>query len=147
MSKRSLEKAVALIKEFEGCRLKAYKDPVGIWTIGYGRTKGVKPGMVQTQSQADADLLADLERRGARVEKLLKVKVNDHQFGALLSFAYNLGLGGLKKSRVLAMVNDGVPDSPERVAKEFGRYCHAGGKVLKGLVRRRAAEAKLYSTK
>lgn len=141
---RNLKKAVDLIKEFEGCVLTAYQDSVGVWTIGYGQTGNIKKGMKITKQQAEVFLAKDLEKRSAAIEKLLTVKVNDNQFGALLSFAYNLGLGFLKKSQLLVMINDGVYDSPEDVALMFGHYNHAGGKVLKGLTRRRAAEAKLY---
>lgn len=141
---RNLKKAVDLIKEFEGCQLTAYKCPAGVWTIGYGQTGNIKKGMKITRQEAEDLLAKDLAKRSVAIEKLLTVKVNDNQFGALLSFAYNLGVGFLKRSELLIMINDGVYDSPEDVALMFGHYNHAGGKVLKGLTRRRAAEAKLY---
>jgi lysozyme len=142
---RNLKPAVELIKKFEGLRLKAYKDPVGIWTIGFGITGAwVKAGTVITKEKALALLEDDLVKRSAALEKLLKVDVNDNQFCALLSFAYNCGIGLLKKSKLLEMVNDNVPDSVAAVHDMFGHYNHAGGKVLAGLTKRRAAEADLY---
>src|SRR5687767_4780302 len=90
---------INLIKEFEGCRLKAYKDPVGIPTIGYGRIKGVKMGDVITQEQADDYLAEEIAAEYAPgVERLVKVVINENQFAALVSFAYNVGVGALGKS-------------------------------------------------
>lgn len=131
-----------LIKAFEGCRLKAYRDPVGIPTIGYGRIKGVKMGDVISQEQADNWLLEEIENEYAPgVEGLVKVEITDNQFAALVSFAYNLGVGALAKSTLLRKLNAG---DYAGASQEFGKWSKAGGKTLPGLVRRRAAESTLF---
>lgn len=134
---------LALIKEFEGLRLKAYRDPVGVLTIGYGSTgPHVRPGMTITEAEADALLQRDLERF-EKVVAEMDPKATDNQFAALVSFAFNLGTDALRRSTLLKLHIQG----DYRGAKaEFARWKYAGGKVLPGLVRRRAAEAELYAT-
>lgn len=130
-----------LIKEFEGCKLKAYLCPAGVWTIGYGHTYGVTAGKTITQQQAEILLnndYADFERK---VENLLKVDITDNQLGALTSFAFNLGLGNLQKSTLLKLVN---ASKFTEAAEEFIKWNKANGKVLDGLTRRREAERKLF---
>lgn len=144
---RTLNKAtISLIKSFEGLVLKAYKDAVGVWTIGYGHTSmagppDVKAGMILTEQAAEALLVSDLKKYQAMVDRNVKVALNDNQYGALVSFTYNLGEGNLKSSTLLKKVNakDFIGAS-----KEFAKWDKAGGKVLKGLTRRRAAEASLF---
>ena len=128
-----------LIKQFEGCHLTAYKDPVGIPTIGYGHTKGVKLGQKITQAQADEYLKQDVATAEKAVSKY-KYNYNQNQFDALVSFTYNCGVGNLKKitdngNRTLAQISARIPN-----------YNKASGKVLAGLTRRRAAEKKLFDT-
>jgi lysozyme len=130
-----------LIQKYEGCSLKAYKCPAGIWTIGYGHTGGVKQGQVITQSQADALFDKDVQKFVDGVIKLVKVDINQNQFDALVSFSYNLGIGALKKSTLLQYVNKKQFD---KAAIEFDRWNKAGGKVLKGLVNRRNSEEALF---
>lgn len=135
-----------LIKEFEGCELKAYKDAVGVWTIGYGHTAAAgnpKPvsGMVITAKQAEDLLLKDMVKYENAVKKYVKVALNDNQYGALVSFTYNLGEGNFSKSTLLKKVN---AKDFAGAAKEFAKWNKAGGKVLNGLTRRRAAEAALF---
>lgn len=132
-----------LIMKFEGCRLEAYQDPVGIWTIGWGTVKGVKPGMKITQALADKLLREEVNEKANQVLKLVRVPLNNNQFGALVSFAYNVGTGqkGLAGSTLLKKLNSG---DMAGAAAEFARWNKAGGKVLAGLTRRRAAEAKLF---
>lgn len=137
-------KGLALIKEFEGCELTAYKDPVGILTIGYGSTgPHVKPGMTITEAEAEALLKKDLARFESAVNKLTGGKVTQDQFDSLVAFAFNVGegAGGLKTSTLLREHNAG--DFAE-AAEQFKRWNRAGGRVLAGLTRRRAAEAALY---
>jgi lysozyme len=138
----NIDAGLSLVKQFEGCRLTAYQDIVGVWTIGYGETKGVYPGMVITQDQADAMVKASYEQFQAQVQKLVKVPINQNQLGALTSFAYNLGIGALAGSTLLKLLNAGQPASV--VAQQFLRWNMAGGKVVAGLTARRAAEAKLF---
>lgn len=136
-------KGVALIKEFEGCKLKTYKCSAGVDTIGFGSTGAhVKPGMVITQAQAESLLLKDLERFERGVARLAP-KTTQAQFDALVSFAFNLGLGNLEKSTLLKKHNAG---DYAGAAAEFVKWNKAGGKVLAGLTRRREAESGLYQS-
>lgn len=141
MSKINQE-SINLIKEFEGCKLTAYQDSVGVWTIGFGHTKNVKKGDTITQLQADEWLMDELNNEyGAGVENLATVPLTDNQFGALTSFAYNLGLGNLKSSTLLKKLNK---SDYKGAAAEFPKWNKAGGKVLAGLTRRRGAERALF---
>ena len=140
------EKGLDLIKSFEGLRLEAYLCPAGVWTIGYGHTKGVKKGMKITKEKADELLMEDLQEFQKGVEKLTsKVELTDNQFSALVSFAFNLGLGNLENSTLLKKVNRNPND--ETIRNEFMKWIYAGGKPLEGLKRRRKYEADLYFTK
>lgn len=132
-----------LIKEYEGIRLTAYRDPVGVWTIGYGHTKGVKKGQVITQEEANQLLKDDLKEAQAGVERLVTVKLTDNQYGALVSFVFNLGAGALARSTLLRELNQ---KDYESAAGQFKHWVNAGGKRLNGLVRRRDAERKLFLT-
>jgi lysozyme len=142
------QEGIDLIKSFEGCRLKAYPDPGtggAPWTIGWGTTTGVVEGMACTQEQADQMLADDVAAVGRMVNSLLKIKVNQNQFDALVSFAYNVGSGALASSTLLRLVNAG---EGEQAANEFPKWVHGGnGATLPGLVRRRAAERSLFLTK
>jgi len=140
-------KGIELIKQFEGCKLKAYKDAVGIWTIGWGNTQyengvSVKSGDVVTQQRADELFMLIVSKFDSSVNNLIKVSVRQNQFDALVSFAYNCGIGNLHKSTLLRKVNKD-PNDPT-IEQEFARWNKAGGRVLNGLTRRRSAEAKLY---
>lgn len=133
---------VSLIKSFESLRLKAYQDSVGVWTIGYGHTKGVKAGDVITEAQADAFLRADLADAETSVRQYCPVTTQG-QFDALVSFTFNLGGGSLKDSTLRRKHNEG---DYAGARAEFARWNRAGGQVLAGLSRRRAAEAALYAS-
>ena len=126
---------IELIKNFEGCVLHAYKDPVGVWTIGYGHTVGVKSGQSITQAQAEKFLKDDLVIYEKAVTDS-KVKVNQNQFDALVSFTYNCGAGSLKTLLSGRTLNE--------VSKALLLYNKAGGRVLQGLVNRRKAEKELF---
>lgn len=137
---------IDLIKSFEGCYLKAYKCPAGVWTIGWGTTEpidGVKPheGMVITQKQADELLIKNLKGYENAVNEYVTYSINQNQFDALVSFAYNCGNGALKTSTLLKKLNAG---DVHGAANEFLRWNKANGKVLNGLTRRREAERKLF---
>lgn len=132
---------VALIKNFEKCKLTAYRDAVGVLTIGWGHTGSVWIGMVITQEQADALLSADLQRFEKGVSALLKVPVTQGQFDALVSFAFNCGLGNLGSSTLLRKLNAG---DAKGASAEFPRWNKAGGAVLRGLTLRREEEQKLF---
>lgn len=137
-------KGIALIKSAGGLRLKAYPDPGtgGLpWTIGYGSTSGVTRHMVITEAQAEQMLAADLVRFEHIVERLVHVPVAQGQFDALVSFTYNVGEGNFTKSTLLRKLNAG---DAAGAAEQFTRWVDAGGKVLPGLVKRRAAERSLF---
>lgn len=130
-----------LIKEFEGFRSNAYRDSVGVATIGYGHTKGVRMGDVITRAQGEAFLLGDTQHAQESVERLVTVPLTQNQYDALVSFTFNLGSGNLASSTLLKKLNDG---DYQGAADEFPRWVHAGGKKLEGLVRRRNAERRLF---
>jgi lysozyme len=136
-----------LIKQFEGCKLKAYKCPSNLDTIGYGNTfypdgTKVKPGDVITQERANELLDIIVEDFAKKVKPLIKQNLTDNNFSALVSFAYNAGVGNLKNSTLLKKVNANPKDPSIRA--EFMKWVRANDKVLNGLVKRREAEAKLY---
>lgn len=147
------KKGLDLIKEFEGCKLKAYLCPAGIWTIGFGHTKGVYPGMVITQELADKFLIDDVWQFEREVESLVHVPVTQGQFDALVSFAFNVGSDidedtipeGLGDSTLLRRLNAG---DVAGAAAEFGKWNKVRKKgqlvVERGLTRRRAAERELF---
>ena len=134
-------KGIALIKEFEGLRLKAYLCPGGVWTIGYGLTAGVKPGMVISEAQAEEYLKADLIAF-ERYLNGLGLVINQNQFDALVSFIYNVGTGNFYSSTLLRKVRANPQDNS--IMDEFLRWVYSKGRVLPGLQRRRLAEMKLY---
>lgn len=141
---------IALIKNFEGLLLEAYQDVVGVWTIGYGHTHNVKPGQRITEQQAEQLLKEDLRLFEKGVNRLvaeLNIELTQCQFDALISFAFNLGLGNLRKSTLckkLYLMKQHDQKSILAVADEFLKWNKAGGKVLNGLVRRRQAERNLF---
>lgn len=142
MGMTTSKKGTALIKFYEGFRASAYYDAVGVPTIGYGTTGSVKMGQVITEAQGEALLQADLRKFEAGVEKLVTVPLTQAQFDALVSFAYNLGLGNLGSSTLLKLLNAGRYDL---VPDQMLRWNKAGGKVLAGLTKRRASEAELFA--
>jgi lysozyme len=138
-----------LIRSFEGYHTalpdgscKAYLDTLAkphIWTIGYGVTEGVTADMVLTKEQAEAMFRKELEKHEAIVSRLVRVEIGQSNFDALVSFQYNTG--GLPGSTLLKKLNNGDFDG---AAKCFDSWNKAGGKVVKGLVRRRAAERAMF---
>ena len=139
-----------LIKEFEGFEGKAYYDPVGVLTIGYGHTNlsgqppKVVPGLTISEPEASKLLVRLLDKvYEPAVKKNVKVPLTENQYGALVSWTYNLGEGNLKKSTMLKRLNAG---DYEGAADEMLKWNRAGGKVLRGLTRRRKAERALFLT-
>ena len=141
-----------IIKQFEGLRLNAYQDSVGVWTIGYGHTKNVVPGQIITQAQADDFLRQDVSWAESAVNQYLgHVGLYQHQFDALVSLVFNVGAGAIftlnygngysKGSKLFNLILSGKFES---AAKHFIDFVYAGGHVLKGLVRRRKAEQELF---
>lgn len=139
--KTTSQRGLDLIENAEGLHLTAYQDDVGVWTIGYGHTRGVRPGMVITAADAQAYLRSDLNVAERAVNTLVTVDITQNQFDALVDFTFNLGAGDLAGSTLLRRLNDGDYDG---AANEFGLWIHAGGKVEPGLVKRRNAEKALF---
>ena len=135
---------VDLLTHFEGLRLEAYQDSVGVWTIGYGHTKGVIPSMKITESQANNLLKTELIEYQNYINSMVKVNLDQCQFDALVCWVYNLGPTNLSNSTLLTLLNQGVK---LQIPKQIRRWNKAGGKVLKGLVRRREAEALMFAGK
>lgn len=141
----ALAHAVALIKRWEGCRLEAYPDPASggePWTIGWGATgPGIKKGVRWTQAQADDRLALDVERFMRGVRESVRRPVSDNQLGAMTSLAYNIGIGAFRRSTLLRLFNAG---DTVGAGKQFDRWNKANGRVMKGLIRRRADERAVY---
>lgn len=135
---------IQLIKSYEGCKLTAYQDQVGVWTIGYGHTgDDVYEGQTITQDEAESLFLQDLKKREDAVSGVVTVPLSDGQFSALVSFVYNLGIGALETSALLRCVNASNFDA---AAAQFLRWDHEGSKVIQGLLNRRTAEQELFES-
>ena len=137
LSKYGLE----LLKQFEGCKLEAYRDSGGLLTIGFGHIRNVKSGDKITQAQAEDLLREDLARYTECVNKSVLVPINQNQFDALTSFSYNLGCGALKTSTLLRILNQ---LRYIEAADQFLRWNRVGSRVVQGLVNRREAERNLF---
>ena len=144
MKKKMSNNGITLIKSFEGCRLKAYRCPAGVLTIGYGHTgNDVKENTIWTQFQAEVALLTDLtkyEKYVNDMETEFDYCFNQNEFDALVSFTYNCGKGNLYK-----LTQNGTRNS-EQIAKAMPLYNKANGNVLQGLVNRRKAEVELFTS-
>ena len=132
---------IDLVKASEGCRLTAYRDAVGVLTIGYGSTGGITDGQTITQEQADALLLDDLDAAADAVRSMVTVSLTQGQFDALCDFVFNLGAGRLRDSTLLRLLNAG---RYAEAAAQFHFWVMAGGHPLPGLVTRRAKERALF---
>ncbi|MDI3304656.1 MAG: lysozyme [Burkholderia multivorans] len=126
-----------LTEQFEGCRLVAYQDTRGVWTIGYGHTTGVHAGMTCTQAQAEQWLLEDIQYAVNAVKHYVTVALTQGEFDALVDFVFNVGVGNFAGSTLLRKLNAG---DYAGAAHEFERWDMAGGKHIAGLLRRRIAE-------
>ncbi len=136
---------LAFTERFESCRLTAYQDIRGIWTIGWGHTgPEVVEGLVWTQEQADAQALADTDRFQTNVNRVVTYPINQNEFDALVDFSFNDGNAALDGSTLLKDVNEGNLDG---AAAQFQLWDHAAGKVVAGLLRRRLAEAAEFTGK
>lgn len=138
------QEGLSLIKKFEGCELEAYKCAAGVWTIGYGSTKGVNEGDTITQNEADELLLEEMHEYEGYINDMVTSDLKQYEFDALVSWVFNLGPSNLSSSTLLQKLNN---KDNEDVPNQIKRWNKAGGKVLQGLVRRREAEALLYEGK
>lgn len=133
---------IALIKQWEGCRLEAYQDIGGVWTIGYGHTKTAQPGMKITQADAERLLREDLSNYEGSVASAVDVTLTDNQFAALVSWTYNIGVSAMRRSTLIKKLNAGDYAS---VPLELAKWNKVKGRVVPGLSNRRAAEAGLWA--
>mgnify|MGYP001332846880 FL=1 len=138
------QEGLALIKKFEGCRLKAYRCSANVLTIGYGHTGGVKEDDIITQPEADKLLENDIAKFEEYVSDNVIVELKQYQFDALVAWTFNLGVGNLRSSTMLKKLNESDYDS---VPSEMKRWNKAAGKTLDGLIRRRKAEGLLFENK
>lgn len=136
------ELLIKKITEFEGFSNTAYRCPAGKWTCGIGHTSGVTATTTCTRKEAEGWLKEDLAPVEAYVNTIEQVRTQG-QYDALVDFAYNLGLGNLKSSTLLRKIKEGAPTGD--IQAQFRRWVYAGGKVLKGLVRRREWEAQRWA--
>lgn len=137
---------IDLIKKYEGCKLEAYQCCAGKWTIGYGHTDGVVKGMKITQSQADLIFQNDMDLFSKSVSNVIgNLSLNQNQFDALVSFAYNCGIGNFKNSTLLRIIKENQNDV--KIKYEFNRWVFSKGRFLTGLARRRKEESELYFKK
>ena len=135
---------LSLIKKFEGCELTAYQCSAGVWTIGYGHTKGIEEGMEITQQEAEDMLVEELHEYENYINDNVTAPLSQNQFDAMVSWVYNLGPANLKASTLLKVLNAGDYDG---VPAQIKRWNKAGGVTLDGLIRRREAESLLFQNK
>lgn len=135
---------LALIKKFEGCELTAYQCSAGVWTIGYGHTKGVEKGMTISKESAEEMLVEELHEYEGYITDNVTSPLSQNQFDAMVSWVYNLGPSNLLASTLLKVLNAGDYDG---VPAQIKRWNKAGGQTLDGLIRRREAESLLFQNK
>ena len=135
------EDGLELIKKFEGCETSAYQDSVGVWTIGFGHTKGVEEGQTCSIEDAESMLADEMDEYEGYINNMVKVDLQQHEFDSLVAWVYNLGPTNLGESTMLKVLNGGQFD---RVPDEMNRCTRAGGQILEGLVRRRQAESLMF---
>ena len=138
---KTSNEGIELIKRHEALRLHAYKDAVGVWTIGYGHTSTAKQGMVITEAEAEKLLIQDLRVAEDEINRHL-LPLKQHQFDSLASFVFNVGVGSFRRSTLLKRLKMDV--NHHDIPNQFNRWVYGGGKILPGLVRRRKEEANLY---
>ena len=136
-------RGMLLTERSEGCRLAAYQDQVGVWTIGYGHTKDVKRGDTCTQEQAAEWLSDDIDACEIAINRDVRIQLTQNEFDALVDFAFNLGIGALEHSTLWRRLDAG---DFARAAAEFPLWDHAGGKTIEGLFERRMAEQELFTS-
>jgi lysozyme len=137
------EESYACIKEFEGLRLRSYRCPAGMWTIGWGHTKGTKQGQSITKEQAETFLRRDILQCEKAISRLVHVPLTQGQFDALTSWIFNLGESAVQSSTLIRLLNQGEMES---AALEFSKWVFSSGVVLPGLVARRSAEQTMFSS-
>ena len=141
------EHGIEIVKSFEGLSLKPYLCPANVWTVGYGATRSSTGGPIDldmepiSEAEAETLLIRDLESSEGWVSRLIKTALTENQYSALTSFTFNVGAGALQRSTLRMKLNRG---EFQNAADEFPKWRMAGGRILAGLVRRRAAERALF---
>ena len=138
---KASQNAYDIIKKYEGLRLEAYRCPAGVLTIGYGHTGGVTEGMKISSEQADIYLVTDITGAERYLDSLA-LSLNQNQFDALVSLIFNIGSGNFSRSTLLCKLK--VNPLDPTIGDEFMRWVYAGGRILRGLQKRRADEVRLY---
>ena len=138
------QEGLSLIKKFEGCELEAYKCAAGVWTIGYGSTKGVKEGDTITQDGADKLLAEEMQEYEGYINDMVSVPLKQNEFDALVSWVFNLGPSNLKASTMLKVLNEG---KYHEVPKQILRWNKVNGVPNEGLIKRRKSESLLFECK
>lgn len=141
-ARRTNKAGIDLIKSFEGLKLTAYLCPGHVWSIGYGHTRTVRPGMTITPGEAEQLLLGDLDIVQKAIQRRVSVPLTDNEFAALVSFVFNVGVPAFENSSLLKLLNRGWYD---QVPAQLMRWNRAKGELMGGLARRRAAEAALWN--
>ncbi len=136
------KRGLALTESFEGCRLTAYQDSVGVWTIGYGHTRGIKRGDTCTQEQAEQWLSEDVEFCENAINQDLTIAITQEEFDALVDFSFNLGIHALENSTLWKKLSAG---DFKGAAAEFPKWDMAGGEKVEGLLRRRLDEEEMFT--
>jgi lysozyme len=134
---------ISFTESFEGCKLIAYPDSGGVWTIGYGHINGVTQGITCTQEQAEAWLVQDIQLASDVVNRAVTVPLTQNEFNALVDFVFNIGGGAFQSSTMLRLLNAG---DYAGAADQFERWDHCSGKVVGGLLRRRVGEESEFNT-
>ena len=141
------ERGIEMVKSFEGLALRPYLCPANVWTVGYGATRSSTGGPIDldmepiSEAEAEALLIRDLESSEGLVRRLIKTALTENQYSALTSFTFNVGAGALQRSTLRMKLNRG---EFQGAADEFPKWRIAGGRILAGLVRRRAVERALF---
>jgi len=133
--------AAAIIKHYEGLRLKAYRCPAGVWTIGYGHTGGIKENDEITESDADRLLYQDMHDAFDCIEHYVDEDLTDYETAALISLVFNIGCNAFRGSQICRLLNEG---NMKAAAQQFQWWRKGGGQVLPGLVKRRESERRLF---
>jgi lysozyme len=141
--RKTSENGLHFIREAEGCRLTAYQDSGGVWTIGVGHTAGVKPGQRATMAEVEEWLREDVGDSEDAVASLVKVALTQNQYDALVSFVFNLGATQFSDSTLLKKLNAGDYKGAQG---QFKRWVYDNGEIQPGLVKRRNGEAMLFGT-
>jgi lysozyme len=143
MMMRYSKSALKVTETFEACRCTAYQDEGGVWTIGFGHTRDVLPGMQCTPMQAEAWLLEDISTAEQAVNRFVYASLTQGEFDALVDFVFNVGVRAFSESTMLKLLN---VQNYMGAANELQKWCHVSGHECAGLLRRRQAEERMFNS-